>query len=315
MKFWKFIRWKKAGPGLITGSSDDDPSGIITYTQAGASFGHATLWTAWLSLPLMIAIQEMCARIGLIQRRGLAGVLKQYYPRPLLYLILFLSIPAIILNIGSNLSAMGAVCNLLFPTINPLLFSAGILFIILWLMIKFSYKKIALILKWLCLSLLVYAIVPFLFEQNFKTVFYHTFIPKFIFTKEYAAVLVGILGTTISPYLFFWQTSAEKEEILLRNKPLSDHMLGNMRTDVRVGMIFSNLIMYFILLAAATVFFPMGIYSISTVDDAATALKPLAGGYAYLLFAAVVIVTGMLSIPVLAGSVSYMLAETLNWKE
>jgi len=303
------------GPGIITGSSDDDPSGIVTYTQAGASFGLSTLWTAWLTLPLMISIQEMCARIGLVQRKGLAGVIKQYYSRTLLLFILLLSIPAIILNIGANLYAMGTVGNLLFPQIHPQIFSLLAIAILLWLLIRFSYKKIASILKWLCLVLLAYAIVPFLFQQDFRTIIRASVLPKLEFSREYIAILVGILGTTISPYLFFWQASVEKEEINHQKDNVNNNMISAMRSDVNAGMIFSNSIMYFIILTAATVFYPSGLHQIETVGDAALALLPLAGGQDYLLFSIGVLGTGFLSIPVLAGSISYMMAETFQWPD
>jgi NRAMP (natural resistance-associated macrophage protein)-like metal ion transporter len=307
--------WKKIGPGFITGASDDDPSGIATYTQAGAAFGVTTLWVAWLSLPLMISIQEMCARIGLVQKKGLVSVIRKYYPGWMLYVLVLLSFPAITLNIGANIAALGAVGHMLAPGLDANFISLLFVVLLLWMMIKFSYKKIAAVLKWLGVVLLVYIIVPFLFRQDLRFIIRHSLIPEFEMTQSFVATIVGLLGTTISPYLFFWQASMEREEIRHKKVVVDKHIITNMQTDVKTGMIFSNLIMYFIILTAATVFYPNGIRSIDTVEDAAMALYPLAGNAAYLLFSLGIIGTGLLAIPVLAGSLSYMMAETFRWKE
>ncbi|HNM27235.1 MAG TPA: divalent metal cation transporter, partial [Saprospiraceae bacterium] len=204
--------WRNLGPGLVTGASDDDPSGIATYSQAGAMFGFATLWTALATYPLMVAVQEMCARIGIVTRMGLSGVLKTHYPRPLLYLMILLSVPAIIINIGADIQAMGAVTNMLLPSIKPheaSVFFTAFLFVATVLL---PYKPFAEALKYLCLSLLLYLVVPFWVKLDFWQVLRSTFVPTIQFNRDYLAILVGILGTTISPYLFFWQTSMEVEE-------------------------------------------------------------------------------------------------------
>jgi len=195
--------WKLLGPGLVTGASDDDPSGIATYSQAGAAFGLSTLWTSILAFPLMAAIQQMCARIGLVTQQGLTGTLKKHYPRPILYLMLLFSFPAIVMNIGADIAGMGAVGNLLFPSISSLFFSVFFTVLLLGLIIYLPYRKIASVLKYLCIVMLVYFVVPFLYHQDLGQILQSTFIPHIEFTKEFMAILVGILGTTISPYLFF----------------------------------------------------------------------------------------------------------------
>jgi NRAMP (natural resistance-associated macrophage protein)-like metal ion transporter len=309
--------WKSLGPGLITGSSDDDPSGIMTYSQAGASFGFATLWTALITFPLMASIQGMCARIGIVTERGLTRILKLHYSKPILYVLVFFSFPAIILNISADLAGMGAVCNLLIPQVHSNYFVFGFAVFIIVCLIYFPYEKIANTLKWLTLILMVYLVVPFLVKQDLIAIVKSTFIPQVHWNKEFITMLVAILGTTISPYLFFWQASMEQEELHNKHlKPAAIHgELKKMRKDVNIGMFYSNLIMYFIILTTGSVLFRNGITSINTVQDAAIALKPLAGELAYLLFALGLIGTGFLAIPVLAGSLSYILAETFGWKE
>lgn len=310
-KFWKVL-----GPGLVTGASDDDPSGIATYSQAGAAFGLSTLWTAILAFPLMSAIQKMCAKIGLVTNQGLTGTLKKHYPRPILYIMLLFSFPAIILNIGADIAGMGAVGNLLFPAIDATYFSVFFTVLLLGLIIYLPYAKIASILKYLCIAMLVYFIVPFLYKQDFIAIAKATVIPKIEFTKEFMAILVGILGTTISPYLFFWQASVEVEEnhkkkhLIVNKKIISD-----VNMDVDFGMTFSGFVMYFIILTTGTVLYNAGIRQIDTVEQAALALKPLAGNFAYLLFATGVIGTGLIAIPVLSGSLSYIFAETFGLEQ
>ena len=314
----KFISfWKKLGPGLITGASDDDPSGIATYSQAGAMFGLSTLWTALLSYPLMVAVQEMCARIGIVTRQGLTGVLKRYYPKPLLYGMILFSVPAIIINIGADIQAMGAVTNMLFPQIQPHWASVFFTILLLISIVFLPYKHFAAALKYLCLSLLLYLVVPFLVKLDFRAVLVHTFIPSIKFEKDYLIILVGILGTTISPYLFFWQTSMEVEEVGKRSNTIvvDKKLITNMRQDVDFGMFLTCLVFFFIILTTGTVLFNGGMHDINTVQDAAMALRPLAGDGAYWLFALGVIGTGMLAIPVLAGAVSYILAEAFDWEE
>lgn len=307
--------WSKLGPGLITGASDDDPSGIATYTQAGALLGLQTLWTAWLTFPLMVAIQEMCARIGMVQKKGLTTVIRQRYPLWVLYLLTFISIPAIILNIGANIAAMGAVCNMLYPGVHANVYSLVLVVALLYTMIRFSYRSIAALLKWLCVVLLVYVLVPFFTQPNLLQVLQHTFIPSFTWNKSYAAILVGILGTTISPYLFFWQANMEREEVLERHIVVDKYILNDMRTDIGTGMFYSNFIMYFIILASGTVLYNRGGLQLETVADAARAIEPVAGPEAYLLFAVGIIGTGLLALPVLAGSLSYMVAEAFRLPE
>ena len=304
------------GPGLITGASDDDPSGIATYSQAGAQFGLSTLWTALLTFPLMAAIQGMCARIGLVTSQGLTVTLRQHYSKPLLYIMLLFSFPAITLNIGADLQGMGAVANMIFPAIPVSVFCVGFTSILMFVIIKYPYQKIAMILKWLCLSLLLYMIVPFMVKQDWGLIAKNTFIPTIQFNKEFISILVAILGTTISPYLFFWQATMEAEDIAHSPQKVivNKRVLDNMKTDVNIGMLLSNVVMFFIILTTGSVLFPAGIRQIDTVDQAAKALEPLTGKFTYLIFALGVLGTGLLAIPVLAGSQSYMLAETFGWE-
>ena len=323
MKYPKFIQqklkrfWKVIGPGLVTGASDDDPSGIATYSQAGAAYGLSTLWTSIVAFPLMAAIQKMCAKIGLVTNMGLTGTLKKHYPRPILYLMLLFSFPAIVMNIGADIAAMGAVGNLLFPSIDASFFSVFFTIFLLIMIIYLPYAKMAAILKYLCIVLLVYFIVPFLYHQDFAAILKDTFVPNIKFDKSYIAILVGILGTTISPYLFFWQASVEVEEMKHLKKKLvvNKRIIDNMIQDVDFGMTFSGLIMYFIILTTGTVLYQAGIHQINTVEEAAIALKPLAGNMAYLLFAIGVIATGLIAIPVLSGSLSYIFTETFGWEQ
>lgn len=308
--------WKLLGPGLVTGASDDDPSGIATYSQAGAKLGLATLWTAIIAFPLMAAIQQMCARIGIVTQQGLTGNLKKHYSKSILYLMLVFSFPAIILNIGADIAGMGAVGNLLFPSISENYFSIFFTFLLLGLIIYLPYQKIASILKYLCIVMLVYFVVPFLYKQDFLAILKATFIPTIEFNKDFIAILVGILGTTISPYLFFWQASVEVEEMndkkhLIVNKKI----IREMEKDVDFGMSFSGFVMYFIILTTGTVLYSSGIHQIETVEQAAMALKPLAGDMAYLLFAIGIIGTGLIAIPVLSGSLSYIFTETFGWEK
>ena len=308
--------WKKIGPGLVTGASDDDPSGIATYSQAGAAFGLSTLWTAIIAFPLMAAIQQMCARIGLVTSQGLTGTLKKHYPRPILYLMLLFSFPAIIMNIGADIAGMGAVGNLLFPTIEANYFSVVFTIILLGLIIYLPYQKIASILKYLCVVMLVYFIVPFLYKQDFVAIAKATFIPTIKFDKNFIAIIVGILGTTISPYLFFWQASVEVEEMKNRKHLIvNKKIIHEINQDVDFGMTVSGFVMYFIILTTGTVLYNSGIHQIDTVEQAAMALKPIAGNLAYLLFAIGVIGTGLIAIPVLSGSISYIFSETFGWEQ
>lgn len=305
------------GPGLVTGASDDDPSGIATYSQAGAAYGLSTLWTALIAFPLMAAIQQMCAKIGLVTGHGLTGTLKTHYPKPVLYLMLLFSFPAIVLNIGADIAGMGAVGNLLFPSIKATYFSVFFTVLLLFLIIYLPYQKIAAVLKYLCVVLLVYFVVPFLYKQDLWLIVKSTFIPTLKFDKDFIGILVGILGTTISPYLFFWQASVEVEERRHHKKHLmvNKKLIYEMEEDVDFGMSVSGLVMYFIILTTGTVLFNGGIHQIDTVEQAALALKPLAGNAAYLLFSIGIIGTGLIAIPVLSGSLSYIITETFGWEQ
>ena len=309
--------WQVLGPGLITGASDDDPSGIATYSQAGAAYGLATLWTALITFPLMAAIQEICARIGLVTGHGLTGTLKKNYPTSVLYLMVVFSFPAIVMNIGADIAGMGAVGNLLVPAIGAAYFSIFFTLAVLLLIIVLPYQKIASILKYLCVVLLVYLIVPFLYKQDLLAVFKAIVMPTVQFNKNFIGILVAILGTTISPYLFFWQASMEAEELQQKGQHLvvNKKLMHAMKQDVDIGMLFSNVVMFFIILTTGTVLFNAGIHRIDTVEQAAQALRPLAGDSAYLLFALGIIGTGLLAIPVLSGSLAYIVTETFGWTE
>ena len=312
----KFL--KIFGPGLITGASDDDPSGIATYSQAGAQYGLSTLWTAWITFPLMASIQEMCARIGLATSQGLTSILKQHYPKWVLYVMVLFSFPAIVMNIGADIAGMGAVANLIVPKVDAEYFSVFFTIMLLIFIVLFPYHKIASVLKYLAMVLLVYLVVPFIAKTDWHAVLKATFIPDIHLNKDYLGILVAILGTTISPYLFFWQTNMEVEELREKQKKQttvlisSRRMFREMKTDVNVGMFFSNIVMFFIILTAGSVLAAGGVHKIDTVEQAAQALKPLAGDMAYYLFAAGVIGTGLLAIPVLSGALSYIFSETFG---
>lgn len=334
-KIKKFF--KALGPGLITGASDDDPSGIATYSQAGARFGLTTLWAALITFPLMAAVQEMCARIGIMTSVGLTTTLKNHYSKPVLYLMLLFSVPAIILNIGADIAGMGAVANLMFPAISPFIFSIGFTAVLLFMIVYLPYHKIVAVLKYLCLSLFLYIAVPFLTHPDWGNVLKNTLVPTIKFNKDFIEILVAILGTTISPYLFFWQVTMEAEDVkssmqlvLARKRVLKDEesretgktkernfvilLIKKMRLDVNLGMLLSNMVMYFIILATGTALFANGITQIDTVEQAAKALEPVAGKASYLIFTIGVIGTGFLAIPVLSGSLSYIVSETFGWK-
>ena len=313
----KLIRaWKVLGPGLITGASDDDPSGIATYSQAGAKFGTKLLWTAIATYPLMVAVQEMCARIGLVNRSGLTGVIKKHYPKYILYLILLVSFPSITLNVGADIAGMGAVGNLILPKIPAFIFSILFTAVLMYTTIVWDYQRIAFALKWLCITLFCYLIIPFIADTDWRETIKRTFIPTFEMDVNFFMALVGILGTTISPYLFFWQASMEVEEEEKQHHLVVDKIIiSDMKLDVRTGLLLTNLVFYFIILTTGTVLYKAGIFQVDTVEQAALALKPLAGNSAYLLFAIGVIGTGALAIPVLAGSLSYMMSEIFGWKQ
>lgn len=305
--------FKKLGPGVVTAISDDDPSGIATYSQAGAAFGLSFLWTALLTYPLMYALQAMCARIGIISTTGLAGIINKHYRKVYVWLILVLVVPAIILNIAADIASMGAVLNLLIPQIQPIIFDLFIVIFTMVLLAFFKYQTIANVLKFFCLALSCYLIVPFLVTQEWNSVFSATIFPQIKWEKDYLLLLVAILGTTISPYLFFWQSSMSLEASNRSDKPLHKE-IKDMEIDVHTGMFASNLAMYFIILTTATVLHQNGITNIQTVEQAAQALEPLAGEAAYLIFSLGVLGVGFLSIPVLAACIGYLFAEIFGWK-
>ncbi len=313
----------RLGPGIITGASDDDPSGIATYSQAGSQFGFGFLWSALFSFPLMVAVQEMCGRVGLVTGSGLAGVIKKYYSKTALYFCVFLLFFANSLNIGADLGAMASSMQLLIPLPFTLL-NVFFALLIIYLEIKIPYSKYKSVLKYLTFSLFAYFLAFILIKHDAVTILKSTFVPNFSFTKEYFLVLVAILGTSISPYLFFWQAGEEVEELVEtgRIKKMGEKItrvfkkdIVELRLDTILGMFFSNIVMYFIIATTASTLFTQGIHTVETATDAAIALKPLGGELSYLLFVFGILGTGFLSIPVLAGSVSYAIAETLGIKE
>jgi len=310
--------WKALGPGLISGASDDDPSAITTFSQAGARYGLSTLWVAILAFPVLASIQEMCARIGMVTQKGITGVVKAHYPKWVLYVLIGLSCPAFVLNMGADISVLGETGNLLFPQIAPLYCSIAFTLLLLLLMIVLSFKRLAQVMKFVCLSLVVYVAAPFFYPQHFIAIFKSSFIPSFHFDKPFLLVVTGLTGAIISPYLFFWQTSAEAEEAEedahTVNQPIKRKFFIAMRKDIVTGAFFAVLIMYFVILTTGTVLHDNHIYEISTVKEAAAALKPLAGNASYTLFSIGIISTAFLIIPVLSGSVSYILSEAFNWK-
>ncbi len=309
--------WKKLGPGLVTGASDDDPSGIATYSIAGAQTGYRLLWMALYVMPLMVAVQEMCARIGLVTGEGLAGTIRRHYGRVLLVPVAVLLIGANTLNIGADLRGMASATALLLPVPEWLLALAFAVAVVLTLL-RFPYAKIARVLKWLTISLLTYIAAAFVTHQDWLRILWSTLVPGLQSAVHDRAVVVAVLGTTISPYLFFWMASQEVEEreekaaASHQSFAVTDGELKDMREDVGWGMAFSNVIMFFIMATTASVFFGRGLNEFSSVAEVASALKPLAGNAAFLLFALGMIATGFLAIPVLAGSSAYVLTEALG---
>lgn len=311
---------KILGPGLITGAADDDPSGIATYSIAGASLGFATLWTALVTLPLMSVVQFLCAKIGMVSGMGLAGVLRNYYSRWLLYPAVLLLLVANTLNAGTDIGAIAAALNLLIPV--PIAFMiVPVALLIVALQFWGSYRLIARVFKWLTLTLLAYIGAAFLARPNWREVIKATLIPQFTFDKTYLMTLVAILGTTISPYLFFWQASEEvEEEISMGRKTLEERQgatfaeLRNATLDTDVGMFICNLVFYFVIVSAAATLHAHGPTDIQSATDAAQALEPLAGSAAKYLFAFGLIGVGFLAVPVLTASAAYAVAETFGWE-
>ncbi len=309
------------GPGLITGASDDDPSGIATYSQVGAQFGYSILWTMLFSYPLMAAIQEISARLGRVTGSGIAGNLRRHYPRWLMFPLVGLLLAANILNLGADISAMGNALQLLVggpATLYAALFAVGSLLLQMFI----PYTRYASLLKWLCLSLFAYVGIIFVIRVPWLEALRGAVLPNIAFTNDYLTALVAVLGTTISPYLFFWQASAEVEEVrgATHEKPLkrapeqAPAQLARIRLDTWLGMGVSNVIALFIILTAAATLHAHGDTKIETAAQAAEALRPVAGRFAFLLFSAGVIGTGLLAIPVLAGSAAYAISEALRWR-
>jgi len=312
--------FSELGPGLITGAADDDPSGISTYSVTGASFGYAPLWTALFSFPLMASVQLMCARLGMVSGLGLAGVIRQRYPRWVLWGACSLLIVANVVNIGADLGGMADATEMV-TGVDSLVWTPIYAILIISLLFWTSYSFIAKVFKWLTLVLFAYVITAFLSHPDWRAVLHSTFVPHFEWSSAYIATFVGILGTTISPYLFFWGASQEVEEerkigrqTVEERKGATDEELRKSRTDVITGMFFSNLVMYFIILTTAATLHAHGKTTIDTAQQAAEALKPLAGNGAYLLFTLGLIGTGMLGVPVLAGAAAYAVAEARNWR-
>jgi NRAMP (natural resistance-associated macrophage protein)-like metal ion transporter len=315
------------GPGLITGAADDDPSGIATYTQTGAQFGFGQLWTAIFMLPLMVTVQEACARIGAVTGKGIAAVVREHYNRKILYSVVLLVLAANTINIGADIGAMAATTKLILPLPFPLLAVSFTAFILI-LEVFTTYKFYARILKWLALALLSYPLTLFIVQVPWGKVLQATLIPHFELSFNFIFIITGVLGTTISPYLFFWQASEEVEEekehhlLRLKTGPKIDwNFIKKLRIDNFAGMLTSEIATWSIIVVAATVLNTHGITNINTAADAAKAIEPLvstfpnSGFLAKLIFASGVVGLGLLAIPTLSGSASYAVSEAFSWKE
>jgi len=308
------------GPGLITGASDDDPSGIGTYAQAGAAFGYSVLWTALITFPMMLSVQYMCAKIGMVSGKGLARVLRDHYSKALVYPVVTGLAIANTINAGVDIGAIGAAINLIVPVPIYVLIIPTTL-IILTLQIWGSYRLIAKTFKWLALALLAYIASALFSHPGALSVLKGTFIPTFHLDSDFLTILVGLLGTTITPYLFFWQSNQEvEEEISMGRTTLRERQgatkqeLRYARWDTAIGMFFSNMVMYFIIMATAATLHATGKINIQSATEAAQALRPVAGNAAYVLFAVGLIGAGVLCVPILTGSAAYAIAEVLGWK-
>jgi NRAMP (natural resistance-associated macrophage protein)-like metal ion transporter len=319
-KIKKFL--KILGPGFITGAADDDPSGIGTYSQTGAQFGYSQLWTALFSFPFMAVVQEMCGRIGLVTGRGLSNVIRTNYSKKVLFGCVSLLFFANTVNIGADLGAMAATGQLLLG-IRFIAWLLVITTVTLLLQIFVPYPSYARVLKYLGLTLFAYIIVAFIVKQPWQHIVMQAIVPNFKLSNDYLLNIVAILGTTISPYLFFWEADQEAEEDLAKHrinrygKGIPKLAVGDvkaMQIDNLIGMLFSNVVMFFIIVTAASTLGAHGIKSITTANQAAEALRPLAGDFTYLLFATGIIGVGLLAVPILAGSASYALMEALGWK-
>ena len=312
--------FRTLGPGLVTGAADDDPSGVTTYAVAGAAFGTGMLWTAVVTLPLMAAIQLVCAHIGVVSGRGLAGAMRAHYPRWFLYAACLLLLAANVFNIAADLAGMADAAEMLTGLTSGVWVPVFGL-VVLTATVYTSYARFAAGLKWLTVVLFAYVISAFLAHPDWAHALRDTLVPRLSLDAAFVSTLVGILGTTISPYLFFWQASQEVEEeralgrrTVRERHGAADHELRDVRRDVVTGMVFSNVVMYFIMLAAAATLHRAGRVDIETSRQAAEALRPLAGNAAYLLFTLGLVGTGLLAIPILAGSASYAVAEVFGWR-
>lgn len=313
---------KRIGPGFITGASDDDPSGIATYSQIGAKFGYAQLWLIPFCYPFMVAIQEMCGRIGMVTGKGLSGVLRKHYSKPAVYIATSLLLIANIVNIGADLGAMAASAQMVLglPYAFWILLMTGV---ILALEIFVQYKVYAKILMILTFTLFSYFITALIVKQDWGLILQDTLIPQFELSKDYIFNIVAFMGTTITPYLFFWQADEEVEEEIVEHKivaigvgipRVAKYDVRNMRYDTVFGMLFSQIMTFMIVITTAATLFANGVTNISTASDAASALRPLAGDFAYVLFALGIIGTGLLAVPVLSGSAAYAVSEALGWR-
>lgn len=320
-KLKKFI--KGLGPGFITGASGDDPAGIATYSQTGALFGYQQLWTAPFSFPFMTAVQEMSGRIGIVTGRGLAALIRTHYPRPILWGVISILLLTNTFTIGANLGAMASSARLIvdIPFVVLLLSMTGFTVV---MQLFVPYRIYVQFLKYLAFSLLAYIFVVFMVKQDWAAIAVATVVPTISMSREYLLNIVAILGTTISPYLFFWQASEEVEEEIKNHKlqrmnwgrpHINMRDIKKMRRDTVLGMFISNFVMFFIIVAAASTLGAAGIHNIQTADQAAEALRPFAGELASVLFALGIVGTGLLAIPILAGSVSYAIAEMFRWRE
>jgi NRAMP (natural resistance-associated macrophage protein)-like metal ion transporter len=312
--------FKILGPGLVTGAADDDPSGITTYSVAGASLGYGMLWMALATFPLMAAVQLICARIGLVTGRGLAAAIRGHYPRPFIYIACLLLLVANVFNIAADLSGMAGVTHML--TGVPTIVSVPVFgLVILLATIYTTYATFARSLKWLTAVLFAYVATAFMARPDWRQVVVATFVPRLGWDSLYMTTVVAVLGTTISPYLFFWQASHEVQaekaigrRTLAQRRGATPHELADARLDVATGMFFSNVVMFFIILATGATLHVSGQTQVETARQAAEALRPLAGDGAYLLFALGLIGTGLLAVPVLAGSASFAIAELFGWR-
>ncbi|WKZ27161.1 MAG: divalent metal cation transporter [Candidatus Paceibacterota bacterium] len=324
MAFFRSIRsfWKALGPGLITGASDNDPSGIASYSIAGARTGFGLLWTLPFIIPFMVAIQEMSARIGALSACGLTGNIKRHYPTWILATVSGGIIGANVLNIGADIAGMTSAAQLLFPGLPTMLTATAFTLAIVGMIIWLRYATIVAIFKWLALSLLAYVGAFAIVRGDAYDMLVHTLLPALAWDRETVLVFFAILGTTISPYLYFWQSSEEAEEVREKNtrirvckfRPLSDNRLSIIELDTAIGMSFSNIVAYFIVALTGATLYSAGVRDVDSVAQIAEALRPLAGEYAYILFTLGLISSGFLAIPVLAGSAAYVLAEIFGWE-